>query len=177
MRKIQIIILIISIIIVPVSAFAGVYGKLKLGGYFPQSEQLKDTKTQPSLGVDFGYYFNQNVAIELEIGTNQCKVPVIVLGEKLDGTYRLYDVGFNLLLGKQFGPFKPYIKAGVGYYMGDFTIIKTNTGNSMGGQVGAGFSINGWGLEGKYVSVNPEIGSKKLDSSGAIVTLFWLTDF
>jgi hypothetical protein len=32
-------------------------------------------------------------------------------------------------------------------------------------------------LEEKYVSANPEIGIKKLDSSGAIVTLFWSTGF
>jgi hypothetical protein len=180
MKKILLSICLLLITLCP-AAFAGDgYAKLGFTGYFPQGDLFKDAHTGLGGEIAFGYYFNENIASELELGINRIKFPIYVMGEKFDKIYELYDVSFNLLASKQLGYIKPYVKAGVGYYFANVptSLFDDETASSLGEQVGIGISIkNGLGIECKYVMAKPKKDNKEFDSSGPVMTIFWGINF
>jgi hypothetical protein len=167
MKKLLLTVLLGLITLCPVSAMA--YLGLNVGGYFPQGENLKGG-TGFSYGITAGHYFNENIAAELELGSSQ-------IGIKY-ATYELYNLSFNVVASKQFSSIKPYFKAGIGYYLGSITVLDTQYGSAIGGQFGVGISMkNGFGIEGKYISAKPKFDGQELDSSGAVITIFWGASF
>ena len=174
MKRLLLTICLISMTLYPVAAIAGSgYMGLKIGGYFPQRGFLKNADTGIGSEVRGGYYFNENIASEMEIGYYQTKVPIFILGHETKTTFSIFPISLNLVFAKQFENIKPYIKSGVGYYLAQYQgSFETYDGASFGYQVGAGISINNFGIEGKYVSAKPTINGTIFDLSGPIVTIF-----
>ena len=107
--------------------------------------------------LDISYYFNDNIAAELILGTTRSHI-------RGEGTLAGVDVGKTWLLPPtltlqyhftNFGAFKPYVGAGVNYTMfysqkaAGGTVTDLNVKNTFGAalQVGADYMINDhWGL-------------------------------
>lgn len=58
----------------------------------------------------FGYHFHPNIAAEIAGGYYQTEVPVYIMGAKIDTTFRVYPIAFNVVFRKRMGNFEPYIK-------------------------------------------------------------------
>jgi len=158
----------------PLVTFGKGYIGIKAGVYLPQNGILEDADTGYGGEVRGGFYFNEYMASELELGYYQTRYPVQTVGTEIKNTFRIYPISLNLIFAKQFERVKPYLKAGVGYYLADVEgMYDTFHGSSFGFQFGTGISIDNMGIELKYISAEPEIEDIDFDISGPIITFFY----
>jgi opacity protein-like surface antigen len=149
------------------------YAAVKFGGYLPQEGLLEDADTGFGIELGLGYRFLGTVGCEVEIGGFQTQVPAYVMGAKVDTNFVVVPITVNIVLGKQFGAMRPYLKGGIGYYYAEYekTFGGQEGGSATGYQVGVGISIQRFLIEYKYISAEPEINGNVFDVSGSIVSV------
>jgi opacity protein-like surface antigen len=111
--------------IVPLTASAampGNYTALKLGGYFPQSDDLEEFDTGFNGEIAFGHYFTPNIAGEIGIGYFQADTETIVFFDPVLGLFtadaklKVYPVTLNIKFVHPVQNFELYAMGGVGIY-------------------------------------------------------------
>ena len=68
MKRIALLSVFLMLIAVPTFAAPPNYGAVKLGGYFPQNNDMDEFDTGLNVEVALGHYFNPNVAVEFSVG-------------------------------------------------------------------------------------------------------------
>lgn len=132
------------------------YLLLKLGGYFPQSNEMKDYNDGFNGEIYYGRYFNKNFSAELGAGYFKSDGKDISLG---DVTIKNFDILYNIKGIYRVGRLELFAGPGIGLYLTkgyDFASgMETEWKPAFGFHVLAGcnFDVTAeWflGLEGKY---------------------------
>jgi opacity protein-like surface antigen len=123
--------------IAPLTASAmtpGNYAAIKLGGYFPQSDDLDEFDTGFNGEIALGHYFTPNIAGELGIGYFKSESdtafgfdPSIGL-VTADAELTVIPVTLNVKLAYPVGGIELYALAGVGVYISEVEINATALG-------------------------------------------------
>ncbi len=166
---------ILMITFLPFSAIAektGFYSAIKAGIYSPETDDLEDFDDDFAGEVAFGYYLNQNFALELGLGYTGTDADFSGFDPMVLGTFT-EDDDFTImpltLSAKGILPLNESLElfglAGGGIYFTDFESDVTSTGlgtfkyedndNPFGVHAGLGFNYNitnrlSFGVEGKY---------------------------
>lgn len=151
------------------------YFDLKVGGYFPQGDILKDGDAGLGTEFAFGHYFSKNIAAELGVGYFQAKVPVFTsFGTEVDALYRIFPVMLNLVISSRTGKFEPFAKAGVEWYLTEIDVpFDTKNDSTLGYQFAVGALLGDFGIEGKYLIAKTTMLNTDVDLNGFTATIFY----
>jgi opacity protein-like surface antigen len=116
------------------AAIPGNYTALKLGGYFPQSDDLEDFDTGFNGEIAFGHYFTPNIAAELGIGYFKSETDTFFVFDPFiglvtaDAEVTVIPVTLNVKLAYPVGGIELYGLAGVGVYITELELSATALG-------------------------------------------------
>lgn len=187
MRKIALFSILIILVSFPTfAASLPNYAVLKLGGYFPQDNDLDEFDNSFYGEIGFGHYFNPNIAVEFGVGYTESSASESVSGVgsvDVDLTIIPIMLGVKVLMPS--GNFEPYAMAGMGLYYTDIDASVSLTGigsgsaseddTAFGGFLGLGVNFNVTpnafiGLEGKYLMASPSFEGIDVDIDGIHLT-------
>lgn len=162
------------------------YAVLKLGGYFPQSDDLDEFDNSFYGEIGFGHYFNPNIAMEFGVGYTKSSASESVPGvgsADVDITIVPITLGIKVLTTAE--NFEPYAMAGIGFYYADADATVNLSGIGSGSDsesdtvfgfylgVGANYNFTPntfIGLEGKYFWASPSFEGIDVDIDGINLT-------
>jgi len=177
MKRIALLSVLLIVIAVPAFAAPPNYVALKLGGYLPQSDDMAEIDNSFYGELDFGHYFNQNIALEMGVGYTKSNASAsatsggTTVSADMDITIVPITLGLKVLA--PMGTFEPYAMAGVGVYYTKMEASASVSGfgsgsasendTVFGGYLGLGSNFNVasntfLGLEGKYFFAKPSFG-------------------
>lgn len=127
------------------AAIPGNYAAVKLGGYFPQSNDLEEFDNGFNGEIAFGHYFTPHIAGEIGIGYFQSETDTVLLFDPLFGLFsvdaelKVYPVTLNIRLVHPVQNVELYVLGGVGIYFSELEISAMGISDS---DDDAAFGIN-----------------------------------
>jgi opacity protein-like surface antigen len=144
---------------------------IKLGGYFPQADDVDDFDTGLNVEISFTHYFHPNFALELGVGYFKSE-------DDFDDKLTSYPITLNLKAVYPVGGIELYALGGIGAYYAKLEVPflgfdenDTVLGYQLG--VGANFNITPIvyiGAEAKYFWAKPDFAGVEIKIDGLQAT-------
>jgi opacity protein-like surface antigen len=178
----------VLVMLVSFSTFAASlpnYAVLKLGGYFPQSDDLDEFDNSFYGEIGFGHYFNPNIALEFGVGYTESSAGISDPTGSVDVDITIVPITLGVKVLTTADNFEPYAMAGIGLYYTnvDASVSLAGIGSAsdsendtvFGFYLGVGANYNFTpntfiGVEGKYFWASPSFEGIDVDIDGINVT-------
>jgi outer membrane protein W len=160
--------------LIAVPSVEAFYFDMKLGGYFPQSNESPMKNADPGLGAEVavGHFFGNNFAVELSAGSYQPTVPTTVISSQVDTPLQIMPVILSVKLGPRYGDFFPYIIAGGGYiYTTIEPLFESDSDSAAGPVFGIGARYKGFGFEARYIAATVNLLNTDVKLDAFLLTL------
>lgn len=186
MRKIAFFSVLIMLVAIPTFAASFPnYAVLKLGGYFPQSDDLDEFDNSFYGEIGFGHYFSPNIALDLGIGYANPSASESDPTGSIDVDLTIIPITVGIKVLTTLENIEPYAMAGIGLYYADADLTvnipgigsfsDSDSDTAFGGYIGLGANFNFTpntfiGLEGKYFLASPSFEGIDVDIDGITFT-------
>jgi hypothetical protein len=151
------------------------YVNSKFQRYYPQTNDLEGAKAasgMPGMAIDIGV--GRPLGAELSVGWFTVDIPGSTLGSGLETGLLVMPVTLSGFAEQRLGRGGVYALGGTGLYgTTSFHGFDVENRVTPGFQLGAGFWMRWFGIEGRYIFASPRIAHRERSIEGLVVGLYF----